>query len=313
MNADMHDTAFQWQLKLDAGPLDAADEQALAAWLARDPAHRIALAEVGIAYYGAVQVHPDATAPAPREAAATRRGGRALAWIAGAAAAPLMALAFAVAPAWWAAVRADAHTGDGVIRTVTLPDGSRAVLDADSALAWDFDGTERRLRVLRGAAWFEVRPDASRPFRVSAGELTATAVGTAYAVDAREAAVEVSVSHGVVQVDAPGDADGARVVAGEHVRDTGGPLVVAAIDQRDAAAGAWREGLLSFHGEPLHAAFARLERYVPQRILLLGDARGATPVDAVFPIDDASLAVEALARSHGLRVRHLPGLIVLGG
>jgi transmembrane sensor len=310
----MHDTAIQWQLKLDAGPLDAADEQALSEWLARDPAHRVALAEVGIAFYGAVQAHPDATARGARRADAPRRGvGRFVAWTAGAAAVPLMAFALAVAPAWWAALRADAYTADGEIRTVALPDGSRAVLDADSALAWEFDAGERRLRVLRGAAWFEVRPDASRPFRVAAGDLTATAVGTAYAVDARDAAVEVSVTHGVVQVDAPGDPDGARLQAGERTRDDGGALAVDTIDDRHAAAGAWREGLLSFRGEPLSAALERLGRYVPQRIVLLGDAKSATPVDAVFPVSDAALAVEALARSHGLRVRHLPGLIVLGG
>lgn len=314
MTTTMHDTALQWQLKLDAGPLDAADERALSDWLARDPAHRVALAEVGIAYYGTVQAHPDAGARVARSGASPRRGaGRFAAWAAGAAAVPLMAFALAVAPAWWAALRADAYTPDGRTATVELPDGSRAVLDADSALAWDFDAGERRLRVLRGAAWFEVRPDASRPFRVVAGDVTATAVGTAYTVDAREAAVAVSVSHGVVQVDAPGDADGARLHAGERTRADGGPLAVTAVDAREAAAEAWREGVISFHGEPLVDAFGRLDRYVPQRIVLIGDAKVATPVDAVFPLSDAALAVEALARSHGLRVRHLPGLIVLGG
>jgi transmembrane sensor len=306
----MYDTAARWQLRLESGPLGPDEDAALAAWLAADPRHRIALAEAGIAWHGSVQAHPDARpdATAIRGSARAARGGW-RGWLAGAAAAPLLLVAFAFAPAWFAALRADAHTAVGAQQLVALPDGSRAVLDSDSAIAFDFDGGVREVTLLRGAAWFEVAPDAARPFRVAAGDTTATAIGTAYAVDRRGDGVDVVVTHGIVEVALRGVAP-VRVVAGERSLDG---AAAQALDPRGSAAAAWREGLLSFEAEPLADALSRLDRYVPQRVLMLDDARAAEPVSAVFPLADAALAVDALARSHGLRVRRLPGLLLVGG
>jgi transmembrane sensor len=310
VNETLHDTAARWQLRLESGPLGPAEDAALSAWLAADPRHRIALAEAGIAWHGSVQAHPDArpSATPVRDATRAPRGAW-RGWLAGAAAAPLLLAAFAFAPAWFAALRADAHTAVGAQQAVALPDGSRAVLDSDSAIAFDFDAGARAVTLLRGAAWFEVARDPARPFRVAAGDTTATAIGTAYAVDRRGAAVDVVVIHGVVEVATPGAAP-ARVAAGE--RSLGG-APAQALDARAAAAAAWRDGLLSFESEPLADALARLDRYLPQRVVLLDDAPASAPVSAVFPVADAALAVDALARSHGLRVRRLPGLLLVGG
>jgi transmembrane sensor len=310
MTETLHDIAARWQLRLEAGPFGPADEAALAAWLAADPRHRIALAEAGMAWHGSVQAHPDAAARAP--VAARRSGVRPAVrgWLAGTAAAPLLLLAITFAPGWWAQLRSDAHSAVGEVLTVVLDDGSRALLDSDSAIAIEYSAGERGIRVLRGAAWFDVQPDPARPFRVRAGDATATAVGTAYAVDTRDAPIEVVVNHGVVAVEAAGGA-AVRVVAGERLR--AGDPQPQALDARATAAAAWREGLISFEREPLPAAFARLDRYLPQRVVLLDEAHAADPVSAVFPLADAALALDALARSHELRVRRLPGLILVGG
>lgn len=306
MTEAMYDTAARWQLRLESGPLGPGDESALSAWLAADPRHRIALAEAGMAWHGSAQAHPDAVHVAPAAHRAPQRPWAA--WLAGAAGAPLLLLAIAFAPAWWATLGADARSAVGAQATLRLPDGSRAVLDSDSAIAYDFDGAARELRVLRGAAWFEVVPDATRPFRVHAGATTATAVGTAYAVDRRGDTVEVIVTHGLVEV-AQGAAPPVRVAAGQ--RSLGAAPAIA-LDARATAAAGWREGLLSFQSEPLADALARLDRYLPQRVVLLDAARGGEPVSAVFPLADAALAVDAIARSHGLAVRRLPGLLLVG-
>jgi transmembrane sensor len=311
MNASVFETAAQWQLRLANGPLGPQDERALATWLDSDPGHRLALAEAGIAWYGSAHAHPDAGQRPQR--AAVRQGTRLAAWLSGAAAAPMLLVALAFAPGWWASLRADARTAVGEVREFTLEDGSRAVLDSDSAIAIDYGADVRAIRVLRGAAWFEVKPDASKPFRVTAGEVTATAVGTAYAVDASGETIDVVVTHGVVSVDAAPGKTLARLTAGQHLRVTPGTALPQPVDARAAAEFAWRDGVLSFQGERLDHALARLGRYLPQRVLLLDVDAAATEVTAVFPLADATLAVDALARSQGLRVRRLPGLILVGG
>jgi transmembrane sensor len=301
-------------LRLESGPLGADEEAALSTWLAADDQHPIALAEAGIAWHGSANAHPDAAgtrsgATLRRAAPVSRRQG----WIAGALAAPLLLLALSFAPGWWATLRADARTAVGEVREFTLDDGSRAVLDSDSAIAIDYSAGARSIRVLRGAAWFEVRPDAARPFRVSAAGITATAIGTAYAVDSTQAAIDVAVTHGVVEVEAAQGGPLARLAAGMRLRTDGAAAQPQPMDSQAQAALAWREQVLSFEQERLDHALDRLDRYLPQRVLLLDESSAGQAVSAVFPLSDANLAVDALARSHGLRVRRLPGLIIVGG
>ncbi|MFX7620630.1 FecR domain-containing protein, partial [Acinetobacter baumannii] len=82
-----------------------------------------------------------------------------------------VAAVLAMLVAWpeaWLRLQAD-HRSTHVVQNVTLPDGSRAVLDADSAIAVRFDAHAREVELLRGRVWFEVSPDAPRRFSVRAG------------------------------------------------------------------------------------------------------------------------------------------------
>ena len=83
--------------------------------------------------------------------------------------------------AWWR-WQADAVTAAGEIREVVLADGSRVLLDAQSAIRSDLSGTERRVTLLRGRALFTVARDPQRPFVVATPEARATALGTRYEV-----------------------------------------------------------------------------------------------------------------------------------
>lgn len=301
---DLHDIAAEWQLRLAAGELDAAAEAELERWLARDPRHRLALADAGAAWFGAANA---AFAPPRRPAARAARAARWLAWAGGAAAAPLLVVLFFAAPAWWAAWRSDAHTAAGETRTIALADGSEVTLDSDSAIAVDYSDARRALRVLRGAAFFTVQPDAARPFVVTAGDLTASAIGTAYAVEHTGAGVVVAVEQGTVAVGRDGDARYATLTAGQALRVARDRAEPAAADDHLA----FHRGVLAFEATPLAAAFERIDRHLQGRVLLLDDAAGAQPITAVFPLADAELALDALTSTHGLTVLRLPGLYVV--
>ncbi|MFW1549831.1 FecR domain-containing protein, partial [Vibrio parahaemolyticus] len=53
---------------------------------------------------------------------------------------------------------ADERTGIGETRSFSLPDGTAVDLGAASALAVDYDGETRRVRLLSGEALFTVVP-----------------------------------------------------------------------------------------------------------------------------------------------------------
>lgn len=92
---------------------------------------------------------------------------------------------------------------------VTLPDGSAVWLNSASSLRYPttFSGKERRVE-LSGEAYFEIAPDASRPFTVKADKLETHVLGTAFNIMAYadENAIRTTLINGSVKVEA-GDAN----------------------------------------------------------------------------------------------------------
>lgn len=81
------------------------------------------------------------------------------------------------------------------IRTVTLPDGSRATLEPRTRLQYRraFADTSREV-FLAGEAFFDVQKNPSKPFLVRANELTTKVLGTSFRVRAYEGDRQVTVA-----------------------------------------------------------------------------------------------------------------------
>lgn len=84
-----------------------------------------------------------------------------------------------------------------------LPDGSHAVLNAESKIVYSSDfGKEVRKLELEGEAFFEVKHDESKPFIIKTGDVETTVVGTSFNVHAyrEENEIKVAVLTGKVRV-----------------------------------------------------------------------------------------------------------------
>ena len=298
---DRLELAGEWQARLHDAPADAVLRAAFDEWLRRDVRNRLAYADICAAAFALEQSEAGAPVRAVRGASVRRN-----AWLG--VAASLVALFFA----WqgtrpFDALRSDHRTAEGEVREIALPDGSRAWLAGDSALAVDFNDTQRDLVLVRGAAFFEVVPDASRPFVVSADETSATAVGTRYAVTRLRRDVLVQVEEGKVAVSGL-DAVPVAVDAGRQIRSQAGRLP-AESSALDAGALDWRRGLLVFEDTPLAEAVARLDAYIPGRVLLIGPSRAR--VSAAIALADAPAALAAIAAREGLAVEAIPGVVMV--
>jgi ferric-dicitrate binding protein FerR (iron transport regulator) len=90
-----------------------------------------------------------------------------------------------------------------VLQGISLPDGTRVTLNSNSKLTYPghFTGKQREVSIT-GEAFFEVEPDKSKPFVISAGEARIKVLGTSFNVNARpeNEAVEVVVASGKVEV-----------------------------------------------------------------------------------------------------------------
>lgn len=89
-------------------------------------------------------------------------------------------------------------------RRLTLPDGSRVLLNRNSHLAYpaNFADSSRDV-ALTGEAFFEVAHDPAHPFRVRAGRALVRVLGTSFNVRAVGDSVRVAVRTGRVQLLAP--------------------------------------------------------------------------------------------------------------
>jgi len=188
-----------------------------------------------------------------------------------------------------------------------LPDGTLVLLGSGSTLHYpsDFDATSREVR-LEGEAYFTVEHDGRRPFRVRAGELVATDLGTEFLVRAypEEAHARVVVRSGEVAVRSAAapkrGQEGPVVRPGElgRLNPSGEPVV----EQADTAAYfAWTRGILIFDGTPLREALPQLSRWYDLDFRLADPSLGSIPLSGTLDRTLTDDRLELLASSLGLR------------
>ncbi|WP_271410072.1 FecR family protein [Pseudomonas sp. Q1-7] len=204
---------------------------------------------------------------------------------------------------------ADYVSAPGEVREVTLADGSRITLDADSALAVRYGTYAREVELRRGAAYFRVTPG-QVPFVVAAHGGEARVLGTRFEVRLRPAGARVTVEQGRVGVRARPDGVQQILGAGQQVAFANGEAGrVATVDT--AAQLAWREGRLSFYRAPLGEVLAELDRYYPGRILLLDRELADKRISGSFPSHDPAAVLTSLQAVVGFKQDELLGRVMI--
>lgn len=309
--------AWQWVGRMQDEP-DAGQRAAFERWLYADVSHLDAYAQARELWR---RTGPAAARLAEEEEArllrylaprplASRRPTR---W--GAALAMAASLALVVWGGGWHPLdrlqdlAADHVSAPGEVRTLTLADGSRVVLDADSALSVDYRADERHVVLHRGGAYFQVT-HGEPPFVVEAAGGQARVLGTRFGVRLQDGGARVTVAQGRVGVRPRADAPQQVLSADQQVdyRDARlDPVVPVDAEARLA----WRDGLLTFYETPLAEVLDELARYYPGRILLLDRALGERRVSGSFPSNDPHAVVDALGAVLGFQRHDVLGRVML--
>jgi transmembrane sensor len=303
---ERRDAAGEWWVRLDAGALSPSELAAFRAWLTADPANEKAFEEV-CDLWGASEklrrrllpLHAASIAPGPHHKWRRPAAGLATALLA-------LTLAFDDLTILW---RADFRTGTAEIKTVTLPDGSRAHLNAGSALALDYAGGRRRLTLLAGEAWFEVEKDPSRPFTVETIGGAVTARGTAFDVSTSKARTEVTVTEHSVEVESKG-----RAVIVDAGRQTAFGPDLPALEPYPAdldSVTAWRRGKLIVKDQSLAEVIAALGRHHHGLVVLADRTLRDRRVSGVFQADHPLGAIRTIEKSLGLRSARLTDYLIV--
>lgn len=158
-------------------------------------------------------------------------------------------------------------------RAATLPDGSRVILSAQTSINVDFNGSKRNLELSAGEAYFKVKHDRHHPFIVYAGDISVTAVGTAFDVRRESDGVTVTVEEGAVEIAGnvfakQGLPTTWRAEAGYKLTysSQGRTAMIASVDTSSALE--WRGGELAYVWEPLGAVIEDLNRYSQHKVII---------------------------------------------
>lgn len=299
----VREEAIAWLVRLQSG--DGKDHPAFEAWYAADPRH----ADI----YDDVLANWDKMAAAAHTPAARARrsGGARGPWIiAFSALAAAVAAALLLLPAgiWQQPRLSDAQgrervhaSAAGEIRTVRLPDGSQAILDASSRLSLDFSATERSLRLDRGRARFTVAHGDERPFVVLAGQAKVIAHGTIFDVGFVGEKVLVSLLEGVVEVHDTSTAVDPSATASRKLRPgqkltVAGSSAAAIPEPVEPADVRWTpNAMLSFEDVPLEEVVAAVNRFNDLPVALADPALGKLRFSGTFDARDPAAFAQMTA------------------
>lgn len=295
----LFDEAASWLVTLQSGQASEQDWQELVRWRERSPAHAEVWqrAEQMLATFS--QLPPPlgravlARLERPKRRQALRLGLLALAIPAG-------FLAWRQTP--WQSWTADLCTAVGEQKTDMLSDGTRLLLNTDTAVNLRYGADERRLILLSGEILVETGKGAgqeARPFRVETAHGMLLALGTRFSVRHFSGNTRVAVFEGAVQIRPHASAGAVILHAGEQITFSASALQ--AVQAAAADSILWQRGMLLARGMPLGEVVAELARY-QHGVLRCAPEAASLAVWGAFPLADTGAALALLEKTMPVRV-----------
>ncbi|MDP8568345.1 FecR domain-containing protein [Methylophilus aquaticus] len=288
--------AVDWMLKLQSGELSAEAQQAFEHWYASHQQHAAAWQRLLAVQQTFAQVpHKDLakTVLAKVERTARRKVLKSLATLA--ILSPAAWLGYRTLPLerW----RAGYQTAVGEQKHLQLADGSRLVLNTDSALDAEYEA-QRQIRLYRGELSLHTGHQDARPLVVITPHGTLTPLGTRFNVKLGNTHTSLAVTEGAVRIRLENGQTNV-VLAGQQQsfsRSALGP-----VRPVDESVSYWQQGMLLAQDMFLADVLAELARYRSGVIRCHPDLR-QLKVSGAFPLLDTDAALDLLQKTLPVKI-----------
>lgn len=188
----------------------------------------------------------------------------------------------------------DKYNGTGMRSMITLPDGTRVWLNAESKISYpeSFEGDKRDVR-LSGEAFFNVSHDAEKPFYIHLNKAAIRVIGTSFNVKAysNEESIQTSVVSGKVAfLSRRGEAKASdSILLVKNIKVT---YTIATGDMHTEATNTlddkeWINGKLIYKSETLESITRQLERTFGKKVIIKDAKVGQYKFTGTF--DESSL------------------------
>jgi transmembrane sensor len=202
----------------------------------------------------------------------------------------------------------------------SLSDGSRVKLNTNSIVKVSFSKNNRLLTLVKGEANFNVTKDKSRPFTVTVGEKSFTALGTIFNLQkTSNDNMELVVTEGNVLITKSNKPlnKNTNVLSALSKEELSGVLItsgeMATIQNNNQTSNqkisfeevqrklAWQQGMLVFSGETLDEALIEISRYTTTKFELDGDGLTNIKVAGYFKANDIDGLLTSLSTNFNIQ------------
>jgi transmembrane sensor len=299
------DQALDWLILMECP--SAEQQAAFDTWLAADPRHAQAYARASGAWnappvFAAAQVLQQGRRPSLLRR--LRPHWKPL------ATAAILLIAIGTYSNLPLRLQADHLTVAGERQHLQLEDGSKVLLNTNSAFSSNFSGRQHKARLYKGEAFFEVAAEREHPLEIDAGPVRASVSDTSFAVRYLDGEAQVQVQRGDVDLRTLDDSARLRLSAGNSVKV--GPHGFGRPEKLDAQKDlAWVQGRLVFENCPMSQVLAELRRYYPGWIVNNNEHLAQVAVTGNYRLDKPLDVVRSLAQITSAKVSEYPALVIL--
>lgn len=195
-------------------------------------------------------------------------------------------------------------------RTDTLPDGSVVTLNRKSSISFpeQFSGDKRAV-ALTGEAFFDVKPDKTKPFLIAVNDVQVKVVGTSFNVKDNARQTEVIVETGVVEVSKANRT--VRITPREEAT-----VIKASAEMRkgkteDEFYNYYRTRRLFCDGTPLWRLVEILNEAYEANIVIGNDRLTDLPINTTFNQNSLESILGVVSETLSLKVEHHGDQIIL--
>ncbi|MDO7928811.1 FecR domain-containing protein [Pseudomonas sp. KFB-139] len=299
------DQALTWLIELEGA--DPQQQAHFEAWLQADPAHAQAFTKARAIWDSQTVQHAAAALQQPHKPSRWQRIRPHWKPLATAAVLLLGLFNFSNLPL---RIQADHLTVVGERQRLQLSDGSKVLLNTNSAFSSHLDDKQRVARLYQGEAYFNVALDPNVPMEIEAGPIRMSANSTEFSVRYLDGEARVQVQRGAVDVSAIRGDSRVSLGAGDSVRV--GPSGFGHRERLDPARDlAWVQGRLIFDNSPLSEVLAELRRYYPGWIINTNPALDRVTVTGNYKLDNPLNVIRSLAQITSANVQEIPALVLI--
>ncbi|MGV3479286.1 MAG: FecR family protein [Sphingobium sp.] len=310
--------AAYWIEQINRPAVDTAQSTRFDAWIGADPRHGDAFARLQALWDSSVleaalndpELMVDDASVEVQVAEASPLAPRGRVWLLGGGIG--LAAAIAAAVPLWLTTGAPQRlsTAKGAGASFTLADGSRVDLGPDAEIAAEYGALSRTVTLVRGEAYFDVRHERWRPFRVASGANEVKVLGTAFNVDRQsDVSTVVEVFRGRVGL-GPRNGRLVPIDKGKAGHMDGTRLTMSRIDPGQQGP-EWKTGWFEASDVPLATLIDKLNRYSAKPILIRRPDLARRGITGRFRVQAVQDTLRAIEVAYGVHLRETAVSITL--